>query len=92
LTSHVTRVTSVTLVRMALASSWETTPATHSVSGLALPGQRHVRAIPAYPAGRHRGARRSFWASLASALTPRRAHVGRHRVGMTTTYRGRHSA
>lgn len=78
---------------MALASPWETAPGTIAVPGFSLPTKRRAGAIPAYPAGRHRGSRRSLWSSFWAAVVPTRgAHTGRHRARPAGSYRGRHTA
>ena len=78
---------------MALVSPWDSAPAHPlQVPGLGLPIRHRGAAVPTYPPGRHRGARRSIWASVMLWLTPNKGHVGRHRVGYVAQYRGRHAA
>lgn len=77
---------------MALAPSWDTL----AVPGLRapelpLPIRRRPPSIPVYPAGRHRGAARTWLAALMVAVTFRPSYTGRHRIGSVSgAYAGRH--
>ncbi|HHU11549.1 MAG TPA: hypothetical protein GXZ60_16285 [Intrasporangiaceae bacterium] len=77
---------------MALAPSWGSVAAPGlRTPELPVPARRPAPSIPVYPAGRHRGARRSFFGALFAALLPQPRYVGRHRSGFVgTTYVGRH--
>jgi hypothetical protein len=84
---------------MALAPSWDSVAAPGlRTPEFTLPARRRTPAIPVYPAGRHRGARRPWIVALLAAFVPAREYAGRHRVASASTvytstaYNGRHRA
>ena len=76
---------------MALAPSWDSVAAPGlRAPDIVLPA-REPRSIPTYPAGRHRGARRSWFSHLWAAMMPKPRYRGRHRIGgVPADYVGRH--